>query len=160
MHRPTADICDAHEASVQVCDPLFGDFGGRLEFEGPIVTVETFEDNSSVRPILEEDGKGRVLVIDGAGSTRCALVGGNIATLAAERGWAGIVIHGCVRDAHELDEVPVGIKALALAPRRSEKRGRGTRDVPVSFAGVRFEPGQYLFADRDGIVVLPERPAD
>ncbi len=158
MHRPTADICDAHEDAVQVCEPLFADFGGRLEFEGEIVTLEVPDDNSRVRGILEEEGRGRVLVIDGAGSTRCSLIGGNLAVLAAEQGWSGIVVHGCVRDAHEIETADVGIKALALTPRRSDRRDRGTRDVPVSFAGVRFEPGHYLIADRDGIVVLAEKP--
>jgi len=106
-----------------------------------------------VRRVLETDGRGRVLVVDGGGSLRCALVGGRLAALAAENDWRGIVVHGAVRDAAELAAGPTGIKALALSPRKSERGGNGAQGVPVSFAGVTFTPGYHLWADADGIVV-------
>ena len=155
--RPTADLCDDHGAEARTCEPLFTDFGGARRFAGTIVTLKTFEDNTKVRTILSEPGGGRVLVVDGAASTRCALLGGNLAQLAASNGWSGLVINGCVRDVAEIESFEVGVKALATMPRKSRKQDAGERDVPVTFAGVTFEPGQYLVADRDGIVVM-ERP--
>ena len=156
--KPTADLCDEQGREIQACEPVFRDFGGRIRFGGPIVTLETFEDNTKVRTILSEPGAGRVLVIDGGGSRGCALLGGNLAVLAQRNGWSGVLVHGCVRDSAELRDVPIGIKAMWAFPRKSRKDDGGTRDVPVTFAGVTFEPGHYLVADEDGIVVLERWP--
>ena len=149
----TADLSDAHPEA-QVCAPLFRDFGGRRAFHGSIATVKVFEDNALVRATLETPGTGRVLVVDGGGSLRCALVGGMLGELAVKNGWAGIVVNGCVRDADELAAQDVGIKALAAHPRKSEKGlHSGAAERVLEFAGVRFRPGAWLYADADGIVV-------
>ena len=155
MATKTTDLCDAHAAELQIAAPLFRDFGGSPAFAGPISTVHVYEDNVLVRAALEEAGAGRVLVVDGGGSLRCALVGDLLGALGVKNGWAGIVVHGCVRDSAELARLPLGVRALATNPLRSEKRGEGQRDVPVAFAGVTFTPGHFLYADADGIVVAP-----
>ena len=149
----TADLCDEFGEEVRVAEPAFRDYGGASSFCGPVSTVRVFEDNVLVREALEEDGRGRVLVVDGGGSTRCALVGGNLATLAHENGWAGIVVNGCIRDSTEISSVPVGVKALNTSPRKSAKEAAGERDAPVSFAGVEVSPGEYLYSDEDGIII-------
>lgn len=155
----TTDVSDANPEA-QVCDPLFQSFGGRTAFSGPIATLKVFEDNSLVRAAVEQPGEGRVLVVDGGGSLRCALVGGNLAVLAAENGWAGVVVNGAVRDVDEIDTQPIGVRALAAHPRRSEKgMHSGQIGIPVIFAGVVFREGEWVCADRDGIVVLPQAPA-
>ena len=120
MSFATTDLSDAHPEA-QVCQPVFADFGGRLAFHGPVATLKVFEDNVEVRAMLEEPGEGRVLVVDGGGSDRCALVGGNLGVLGVKNGWAGIVVFGCVRDSSELEQCDLGIKALGLHPRKSEK---------------------------------------
>ncbi|WP_029891370.1 ribonuclease E activity regulator RraA [Polycyclovorans algicola] len=149
----TTDLCDDHPG-LQVCEPIFLDFGGAIAFAGPIKTLKVFEDNALVRSTLEQPGGGQVLVVDGGGSLRCALVGGNIGALAEKNDWAGLVVNGCVRDSEELAEQEVGIKALATHPRKSEKGlHTGHVDRTVEFAGVRFESGAWLYADADGIVV-------
>jgi regulator of ribonuclease activity A len=158
MSLSTTDLCDAHPEA-QVCDPVFRSFGGRRSFSGPITTLKVFEDNSMVREIVQEPGEGRVLVVDGGGSLRCGLFGGNLAVAAARNGWAGVVINGCARDADEIDAEQIGVRALALHPRRSE-RGlhSGQAGIPVHFAGVLFREGEWLLADRDGVLVLPTAP--
>lgn len=153
MEIKTADLCDAHAPELQVAEPLLRDYGGTPAFGGPISTVQVFEDNVLVRAALEQPGQGRVLVVDGGGSLRCALVGDLLAALGLQNGWAGIVVNGCIRDAATLGRLPIGVKALASNPLRSDKRGQGARDLPVSFAGVSFTPGQFLYADEDGIIV-------
>lgn len=153
MTHPTTDLCDQHAKNVQVVDPLFGDFGGGLDFAGPISTIKCFEDNSLVRDALAEDGRGRVLVVDGGGSDRCALVGDNLAQLAVDNHWAGILVYGCIRDTAEIAEMPVAVKALAPHPLKSTKKGQGEREVAVRFAGVTFESGAWLYADADGVIV-------
>ena len=150
---PTADLCDAHDEHVLVCEPIFEDYGALSAFSGPIVTLKTFEDNTKVRQLLEGPGEGCVLVIDGRGSTKCALVGGNLAKLAEKNGWNGIVVNGCVRDRDELEAARVGIKAVGHVPRKSTKLDRGEINQPVEFAGVNFISGHYLYADRDGVIV-------
>ncbi len=149
----TADLCDEFGSLVRVAQPLFKDYGGIWRFFGQIATVKVFEDNVLVREALEEDGGGRVLVVDGGGSARCALLGDKLARTAQEHGWSGIVVNGGVRDSAELAGVPVGVKALHAVPRRSGKEGAGDRDVAVRFAGISFGPGEYLYADSDGIIV-------
>ena len=153
MSTATSDLCDAHP-DVQACDPIFLDFGGRRAFHGPIATLKVFEDNAILRTALEAARAGRVLVVDGGGSLRCALVGGRLGKVAAEHGWAGIVVHGCIRDRDELAQCALGIKALAAHPRKSEKGLHGGHaERPVQFAGVTFRPGAWLYADADGVVV-------
>ena len=153
MSFATADLSDAHPEA-QVCDPVFRDFGGNKAFHGPIATLKVFEDNALVRTALEENGEGRVLVVDGGGSLRCALLGGNLGQLAVKNGWAGIVVYGCIRDSKEIAGQAVGVKALAVHPRKSEKGLHSAhRDKPVTFAGVTFKPRAWLYADADGVVV-------
>ena len=129
------------------------DFGGVLKFSGPASTVRCFENNPLVREALNEPGQGRVLVVDGGGSKRCALLGDNLAGLASENGWAGVVINGCLRDAEDIRAIPIGVKAIAPHPLKSSKRDPGARDVPVSFAGVTVAPGDWVYADMDGVIV-------
>ncbi len=153
MTFSTPDLCDQHGDAVRVAEPVFRDFGGVRRFAGPVETLRVFEDNALVRRVLEEEGGGRVLVVDGGGSVRTALLGGNLAALAARNGWSGIVVFGAVRDVAELAAARVGIKALAACPRKSAKTGSGQRGVTVSLAGVTIGPGDYLWADEDGVVV-------
>jgi regulator of ribonuclease activity A len=151
----TADLCDDHP-DLQVADPLFRDYGKTVAFHGPIATLKIFEDNTLVRKALEQPGEDRVLVVDGGGSTRCALVGDRLATLAKDNGWSGILVYGCIRDSAVIAAIDVGLKALATTPKKSVKRGEGQQDIPVRFAGVTFEPGHHLYADADGVVVSAE----
>lgn len=155
MTLATTDLCDAYSAELQIADPIFADFGGRLDFAGPISTVKCFEDNSLVRAALEEPGAGRALVVDGGGSDRCALLGDKLARLAIDNGWAGVLVYGCLRDSAEIADMPIAVKALAAHPKKSDKRGQGDRDVPVRFAGVDFTPGAWLYGDADGVVLAP-----
>lgn len=152
----TADLCDAHgDALGYVRGGLLRDFGSHVEFRGVVRTVQCLEDNSLVKAAVQEDGTGQVLVIDGGGSLQRALVGDQVAKTAASNGWCGLVVHGCVRDAAELRNVPIGVKAMGTCPRKTEKRGAGVRDVTVSFGGVDVKPGMVLVADEDGVVVGP-----
>lgn len=157
MTLSTCDLCDAHKTDTsgafRVLPPVFRDFGAVKAFGGPVVTVKCFEDNSLVKSALESPGHGRVLVVDGGGSLRRALVGGNIGAAAARNGWSGVVVDGCVRDVAELAEAQVGIKALALMPLPTERRGEGQRDVAILVQGIPVRPGDWLYADADGIVV-------
>jgi len=157
----TCDLCDLHKhdtsGGFRVLPPVFRDFGARRRFAGEITTVRCFEDNSLVKATLDEPGRHRVLVVDAGGSLRRALVGGNLASAAARNGWAGIVVHGCVRDVAEMAECELGIRALALMPLPTEKRNTGERDVAVQIAGVWVRPGEWLYADDDGMVVMPDR---
>jgi regulator of ribonuclease activity A len=155
----TTDLCDAHPEA-QVCEPVFQIFGGNPRFSGPITTLKVFEDNTLIKQAVESAGQGRVLVVDGGGSPRCGLVGGKLAVSAAANGWAGLVVHGYIRDADEIGEQPLGVRALGAFPRKSE-RGLHSGQVgrTVVFAGVVFREGEWLCADSDGVVVLPEAPA-
>jgi regulator of ribonuclease activity A len=159
MTMKTADLCDQFGAELAVAEPIFRDFGGKTSFSGEIATVEAHDDNSKVRESLEESGAGRVLVIHGQGSRRCALLGDMLADLAVKNGWSGIIVNGCVRDSEVLARTGIGIKAIAAHPRKSEKRGGGKRDVPVAFAGITFVPGDLVYADPDGVVVLKKERA-
>jgi regulator of ribonuclease activity A len=156
----TCDLCDAHEndepASFQALPPVFREFGAGGRFCGPVATVRCFEDNSRVREAVNSPGEGRVLVVDGGASVRRALVGGNLATAARKNGWAGIVVDGAVRDLAELRASGIAVRALALMPHRSLKRDEGQRDLPVMIQGVPVRPGDWLYADDDGIVVSPK----
>jgi regulator of ribonuclease activity A len=155
MDFKTADLCDQFPDEVEVAEPLFQDYGGSAAFGGPIATVEVFEDNVVVREALETPGEGHVLVVDGGGSLRRALLGDQLAMLAQRNGWAGVLIYGCVRDVAALPQIPIGVKALNSCPMPGHKRGKGGRDRPIHFAGVTFRPGHYLYADEDGVLVAP-----
>ena len=151
----TADLVDQYGAELRVCDVQFRQFGGHRMFTGPVRTVSCHEDNGLLRDLVRTPGVGCVLVVDGGGSLHAALVGDVLAGAAAEHGWAGLVIHGAVRDSAALAGLGLGIKALGTNPRRSGKTGTGAVDVPVTFGGVTFQPGDVLHADDDGIVLLP-----
>jgi regulator of ribonuclease activity A len=153
MTFQTADLCDAHEGKIRVVAPMFRSFGGRRTFGGPIATLKIFEDNSLVRTALEQPGEGRVLVVDGGGSLRCALVGDQLALLGVKNNWAGIIVYGCIRDSRPIAEMNLGVFALATHPMKTVKRGVGEADVPVTFGGVTFVPGQHVYADEDGVIV-------
>jgi regulator of ribonuclease activity A len=157
MSFATADLYDQYGEKLQVAQPLFNDFGGRIRFHGQIATVKVHEDNSLVRAALEEKGNGRVLVIDGGESLRCALVGDMLAQLGMDNGWSGMVISGCIRDSAAVITIDIGIKALGTNPRKSVKKGTGDRDISVTFAGVTFTPGHYIYADEDGILISAEK---
>ena len=152
----TCDLCDAHldDPCLQVLPPVFRTFGGRLRFSGIVSTVKCHEDNSLLKAAVESPGEGRVLVVDGGGSVRRALLGGNLGAAAARNGWAGVVIDGAVRDVAELLACDVGICALVSQPMPPVKRGQGQRDVTVQLQGVQVRPGDMLYADADGILVL------
>jgi regulator of ribonuclease activity A len=157
MPIAVTDLSDAHPDAA-VCHPLLRRFGGVDRFCGPIRTLQVFEDNALVRAALEQPGQGSVLVVDGGGSLRCALLGGQLGVLAVANGWTGVVVNGCVRDVDELAALPLGVLALAAHPRRSEKGRFGGRvDVPLTFAGARFDPGAWLYADADGVLVSARR---
>jgi regulator of ribonuclease activity A len=154
---PTCDLCDAHKTddsgAFRVLPPVFRDFGAHKRFAGEVVTVKCFEDNSLVKAAVDSEGGGRVLVVDGGASLRRALLGGNLGAAAARNGWAGVVIDGCVRDVAELAECAVGIRALASIPLPTEKRGEGQSNLAVQIQGVWIRPGDWLYADEDGVVV-------
>ena len=158
----TCDLCDAHKADTdgdfRVLPPVFRDFGRRLAFHGPVSTVKCFEDNSMLKAAVESPGHGRVLVVDGAGSLKRALLGGNLGAAAAKNGWAGLVIDGAVRDVAELALCVDGIRALAPVPMPTERRDQGQRDVVLQLRGVWVRPGDWLYADADGIVLM-SKPA-
>jgi len=147
------DLCDIHGDAVRVLQPRFLSFGGIPAFGGEVVTIRCFEDNSLVAQALSTPGKGRVLVVDGGGSLRCALLGDRLAEQASTNAWAGVVIDGCVRDVQILAGIALGIKALAPHPRRSVKKGAGEFGVPVTLAGVTIDPGDFLYADNNGVIV-------
>ena len=155
MTFTTANLCDTHSGDdyFQIAEPLFMSYGANAAFSGQITTLKTFEDNVLVRSVLEEKVQNRVLVIDGGGSHRCALVDINLATLAINNGWQGIVIYGCIRDSALIARLPIGIRALHTHPLTSHKKDRGDRDLLVTFAGVNFKKDQFLYADSDGIIV-------
>ncbi|MFF5251006.1 ribonuclease E activity regulator RraA [Streptomyces leeuwenhoekii] len=154
---PTADLVDRYGIELRVCDLQFRQFGAHRAFAGPVRTVSCHEDNGLLRDLLRTPGDGAVLVVGGGGSLRTALVGDLIAGAAQDNGWAGLVLHGAVRDSAALAGLRLGIKALGTIPRKSAKTGAGEVDVPVTFGGVTFRPGDVLHADDDGIVLLPDR---
>ena len=149
----TTDLCDAHEDKLRVVAPMFRSYGGRRTFCGPIATLKLFEDNGLVRKALENAGEGRVLVIDGGGSLRRALVGDQLAALGVKNRWAGIVVYGCIRDSRAIGAMDIGVFALATHPQKTVKKNQGETDVPVAFGGVTFNPGNWLYADEDGVIV-------
>lgn len=158
MSFKTADLLDNNESAlrdgrVEVVAPIFQSYGGRPSFSGRIATLKLFEDNSLVREALGEAGAGKVLVIDGGGSLRCALVGDQLAILAHKNGWEGIVVYGCIRDSEDISAIDIGIRALNTQPLKSVKKGIGERDLALRFGGVSFKLDEWLYADRDGVIV-------
>jgi len=157
MTFSTPDLCDEFSDRVQVLEPLFRDFGGKRNFHGEIVTIKCYEDNSLVKSTLSGKGQGKVLVVDGGGSLRCALLGDLLGAMAIENGWQGVLVNGCVRDVEILKGMALGVRALEPHPLKSEKRGEGELNVIIRFAGVSFEPGKYLYADENGTIVAAEK---
>ncbi len=157
MTFKTPDLCDEFEAelgkTIRVVAPMFQRYGSRKSFSGQIVTLKIFEDNSLVREMFAENGTGKVLVIDGGGSLRCALVGDQLAILAKKNGWEGAVVYGCIRDSGDINEIDIGVRALNTHPQKSIKKGAGDRNIPVTFGGVTFNPGEWLYADEDGVLL-------
>lgn len=155
MHFKTADLCDAHSDKIQIVTPGLKHYGRKQQFYGQIVTIKLFEDNSLLRDLLNDNGKGRVIVVDGGSSMRCALLGDMLAGRAVKNGWSGLVINGCIRDSAEINDMDIGIRALGTHPLKSKKRGIGEKELPVNFACTEFKSGYYLYADEDGILVAP-----
>ena len=157
MTFTTPDLCDDFGAQLSVADPLFQSYGAHSRFSGEISTIKCHEDNSLVREAVAENGAGKVLVIDGGGSMRRALLGDLLAEKAVENGWQGVVIYGCLRDVDQINAMPLGVKALGTHPMKTDKRGEGQRNIPLRFAGVLWQPGHFLYADNNGIIVA-DRP--
>jgi regulator of ribonuclease activity A len=162
MAFTTCDLCDANEdklddGTLAVLPPGMVRLGKRTKFFGPAVTLKVFEDNVLVRSALEQPGYGKVLVVDGGGSLRCALVGGLLGQLAEKNGWAGIVVNGCVRDAEELNGCDIGLRALATHPQKSKKKGAGDINIRIDVAGVAVNPGDWIYADLDGVLVSNQK---
>lgn len=156
MDFKTADLLDDNEdKALQVVQPGFHNFGGRNKFSGEIITIKIHEDNSLVCELVAIDGKGKVLVVDGGGSTRCALLGDMLAEKAVKNGWNGIIVYGLIRDSVDIGKMDIGVKALGTLPLKSVKRGFGVKGEPVHFHDVTFTPGQYVYSDEDGIIVSP-----
>lgn len=157
MDFKTPDLCDEFESkighSLFVVAPMFQAYGGKTRFSGQIVTLKIFEDNSLVRTAFAENGEGKVLVIDGGGSLRCALVGDQLAILAQKNGWEGVVVYGCIRDSADINAIDLGVRALNTHPQKSIKKNVGDRDIPVTFGGVTFRPGDWIYVDEDGVLV-------
>ncbi|MNY14008.1 putative regulator of ribonuclease activity [compost metagenome] len=160
MTTATADLCDAHADVVKVCQIPFRSFGQVAAFHGPIRTLSVLDDNALVRQVLERPGQGAVLVVNGGGSLKRALVGDNLAKLAIDNSWAGIIVHAAIRDTAVIAAMPVGIKAVGTTPLRADRDAIGEIDIPTSFGGVIFTPGDWLYADADGVIVAPHRLHD
>lgn len=159
MEYSTSALCDIYIDQVDVVEPMFSNFGGRASFAGQITTVKCYEDNGIIRDILEQDGIGRVLLIDGGGSLRRALIDAELASVAEENEWEGIIVYGSIREVDELEEMSVGIQALASIPVGANAQGVGELDIPVNFGGVTFVPEDYIYADNTGII-LSQEPLD
>lgn len=149
----TPDLCDKYPDFVQVLDPVFSNYGGREHFHGAVVTVKCFEDNSRVKELLSSAGNGRVLVVDAGGSMRRACLGDMLAEQALANGWAGIVIYGCIRDIEIIKAIDIGVQALGVHPMKTQRKGAGEANIPVTFSGVCFKPDDYCYADSNGIIV-------
>lgn len=149
----TPDLCDEYPDKVTVLEPIFANYGGRKAFYGKAITIKCFEDNSLVKEQAGMNGSGLVMVVDGGGSLRRALLGDMIAENAVKHGWEGIIINGCIRDVDEINKLQLGVQALNTIPVKTEKRGIGDLNVPVTFAGVTITSGDYIYADNNGIIV-------
>lgn len=157
MKISTPDLCDQYEndtaVDLRVLDGIFRDFGGKSDFHGQAVTIKCFEDNSVVKKLVDTPGLGRVIVMDGGGSLRRAILGDMLAENAAKNGWAGLVINGCIRDCVEIAVTDIGVKAISTHPMKTEKRGLGDLDIPIRFAGQTINPGDWVYADRNGVLI-------
>lgn len=153
MTFKTADLCDDFSDTIQVATPMFQSFGGNSRFSGSIQTVKIFEDNVLVRNMLSEKSNGDVLVVDGGGSLRCALLGDMLAEMGYKNGWSGVIVYGCIRDSIDINNMSIGVRALQTNPLKSIKKGWGDKNIPVTFAGVTFNPDDFLYADEDGIIL-------
>jgi regulator of ribonuclease activity A len=153
----TPDLCDKYPELVQVVEPMFNNYGGKESFGGEIVTVKCFEDNSIVKEQVATPGQGKVMIVDGGASMRAALLGDMLAEKAAENGWEGLIVYGCIRDVDVIMETNLGVQALSTHPMKTDKRGLGDLNVPVTFGGVTFKPGQYVYADNNGVIISPEK---
>jgi regulator of ribonuclease activity A len=151
------ELCDQFPELVQVVEPMFANFGGREAFGGEIVTIKAYEDNSLVREQVAQPGQGKVLVVDGGASMRRAMLGDMLAEKAEKNGWEGIIIYGCIRDVNAISQLDLGVQALGSHPMKTDKRGLGDLNVPLTFGGVTFTPGQYVYADNNGVLVSPEK---
>lgn len=157
MELRTTDLCDTYPDKVKIVAPMqWKSYGGLSLFNGQITTLKCYEDNSLVRKILGENGKGRILVIDGGGSMRCALLGDMLAELAIKNEWNGVFVYGCIRDSATIGTMPLGVIALDVIPLKSIKRDEGQIDIPVCFADVEFVPNHFIYCDEDGIIVSKE----
>lgn len=155
MSFATPDLCDENAEIVSVMTPMLRNYGGRKSFYGPIVTIKCYEDNSLVKDQANEAGQGRVMVVDGGGSLRCALLGDLIATKACENGWAGLIIYGCIRDVDAIAQLELGVQAINSIPLKSVRKGRGDLNLDICFGGVTFKPGHYVYADNNGVITAP-----
>jgi regulator of ribonuclease activity A len=151
--KSTPDLCDQYPDLIQVVEPMFNNFGGREQFGGPIVTVKCFEDNSCVKELVATPGEGRVMIVDAGGSMRRACLGDMLAEQASVNGWSGLIIYGCIRDVDEIMATDIGVQALGTHPMKTEKKGIGEIDIAVTFGGVTFNPGDYLYADNNGVII-------
>ena len=151
--KSTPDLCDEYEDTIRVLDPIFSNYGGRSRFAGQAVTVKCFEDNSMVKMLAKEDGTNKVLVVDGGGSRRRALLGDMVAGDLAANNWEGIIIYGSIRDVDEIGKLDLGVQALGTHPMKTQKRNEGQTNIPVTFAGVTIDPGEFVACDNNGIVV-------
>ncbi|WP_254901810.1 ribonuclease E activity regulator RraA [Thalassobacillus devorans] len=156
MTMKTTDLCDQYPEKVRIVDPAYASFGKKKSFFGPISTVRVRDDNVLVRKALETIPAGNVLVVDGMASKNCALLGGNLAKIAADRGLAGIIVNGYIRDRLEVCEADVGVMALGTIPLKSKKEGKGKTDIPLAFGNTEWNPGDYVYVDEDGIIVSQE----
>nr|WP_315257068.1 ribonuclease E activity regulator RraA [uncultured Duganella sp.] len=164
MSFATTDLCDDNaklldDGRLAVLPPVFKHYGQRARFCGRVVTLKVHEDNALVRAVLETPGDGNVLVIDGGGSLRRALVGGQLGLLAQDNGWAGIIVDGCIRDTEEIDACDIGVRALGAHPQKPNKKGVGERNLRVQIAGVPVNPGDWIYADADGVLVAQQKLA-
>jgi regulator of ribonuclease activity A len=155
--KSTPDLCDQYPELVQAVEPMFSNFGGRESFGGQVVTVKCFEDNSRVKELVSTPGEGRVMVVDAGGSMRRACLGDMLAEKASANGWSGIIIYGCIRDVDEIMATDIGVQALGVHPIKTDKKGIGEIDIAVTFGGVTFNSGDYVYADNNGIIVAPEK---
>jgi len=149
----TADLCDKFSHKLQIVQPGFTSYGGNIFFQGPVSTIQCFEDNSKVRQQLSTKGQGRVLVVDAGASLNCAMLGDMLAAMGVENGWTGIIMNGMIRDSDDIKQMPIGVMALGTHPKKSEKNDVGEIDTEINFSGVTFKPGDWVYADHDGIVL-------
>lgn len=155
--RPTPDLCDKYPDQVQVLEPILRNLGGKKQFCGQIVTLSCPEDNSKVRDLLSINGDGQVLVVDGKASERCAYLGDLLAAKAFDNGWSGLVINGYIRDVDIIKNIEIGVQALGAYPVKTQKRGLGDVNIPITFGGITFNSGDYLYADNNGILVSKQQ---